>query len=148
MEKNYFEEETDLKKLVKAFQDRTLERKDWTHEAHLAIAIYYLSQYPSDEAICYLRANIISYNTAVGTENTPERGYHETLTLFWATIAAFYCEQNNKTPLFELTNQFIRSKWATKNLPLDYYTREHLFSTKARAFWTPPNLQPMPIEIL
>lgn len=75
-----------IKALVTQFQDRTLPKEAWTHEAHLIVALWYVQNYSKAEATCLLRAGIINYNVSVGTVNTPTGGYHETITLFWIGV--------------------------------------------------------------
>ena len=65
------------------FSDRILDKSLWTHEAHITTAIWYLMKYEKEDALCRLRSGIISYNLAVGGENTGMGGYHETITVFW-----------------------------------------------------------------
>ena len=66
-----------------ALRKPNLTKGGWTHEAHLLVALWHLHNHAVDEATCLLRARIISYNVAVGTENSSASGYHETMTLFW-----------------------------------------------------------------
>jgi hypothetical protein len=96
--------------------------------------------YGPHEALCCLRSGIISYNQASGGENTHEKGYHETLTIFWSKIIHHYMSENGNLPLLELCNNFLESEWASKDVPLKFYTKERLFSVEARAMWVAPNL--------
>ncbi len=44
----------------------------------------------ADATFAIMKSGILHHNTAVGTPNTEDNGYHETLTRFWAgEIAAF-----------------------------------------------------------
>ena len=78
-----FGTQADILNVVRGFEDRTLPKEQWTHEAHLVTAVWYHANYSADEAICFLRSGIIAFNLAKGGKNTPQDGYHETLTLFW-----------------------------------------------------------------
>jgi hypothetical protein len=130
-----YQNEEEINALVASFIAKTLPLPEWTHEAHLIVAIWFLSKYKIEEAICLLRSGIITYNQAVGTENSATKGYHETLTLFWAHIIAGFLERNKYKTLLETCNNFLLSEEATREYPLNFYSREVLFSTKARAFW-------------
>jgi hypothetical protein len=133
--------QAEIEHLITRFRTQTLPISEWTHEAHLLVAIWFTQNYALAEAVCYLRSGIITYNYSVGTENSPQKGYHETLTLFWARVANYFVKNNPTESLETLANQFIQSELASRELPLQYYSREVLFSTTARAFWVEPDLQ-------
>lgn len=129
---------TDL--LVTRFIDRTLPAAEWTHQAHLATAVWFNMKYPKLEALYHLRCGIITYNVASGGTNTPEKGYHETLTIFWCHIISDFV-RSRTLPLEEMVKAFLGSPLASRELPLQYYTKENLFSVKARTVWVAPDLK-------
>lgn len=127
--------------LVRRFDDCTLPREEWTHAAHLTVALWHLLQYDWPEAVARVRLRIQRYNAAHGIRTTPTGGYHETLTLFWMRRVRAFLEEgrNEARSLVALANNLADS--ADRNLPLTYYTRERLFSTEARAAWVEPDLK-------
>jgi hypothetical protein len=125
----------EINHIVEKFRDRTLPISEWTHQAHLVVGLWFSKHYTHEEAVCYLRSGIIAYNNAVGTENSPQKGYHETLTLFWAKVARDFVESHTNLDLESLCNTFLVSALASKEYPFQFYSREELFSTKARAFF-------------
>ena len=127
--------------LVRRFDDCTLPREEWTHAAHLTVALWHLLQYDWPEAVERVRLRIQRYNAAHGIRTTPTGGYHETLTLFWMRRVRAFLEEgrNEARSLVALANNLAGS--ADRNLPLTYYTRERLFSTEARAAWVEPDLK-------
>jgi hypothetical protein len=129
--------------LVRRFEDCTLPREEWTHAAHLTVALWHLLQFDWPEAVARVRARIKRYNAAHGIHTTPTGGYHETLTLFWlrAVRAFLEAERNEARALVHLANDLVAS--ADKGLPLVHYTRELLFSPEARAHWVEPDLKPL-----
>ena len=131
--------------LVQDFIDKTLPVADWTHEAHLLVALWHLKQYSKAEATCYLRSRIISYNEVVGTKNSPRSGYHETMTLFWIWVVDEFLKRN-EGELAELANRFLSSKYAERRLPFQFYTKAKIVSIEARARWTAPDLQSLNFE--
>ena len=130
--------------LVRRFEDCTLPREEWTHAAHLTVALWHLLQFDWPEAVARVRRGIKRYNAAHGIRTTPTGGYHETLTLFWLrTVRAFLeAERNEARALVRLANELTAT--ADKSLPLAHYTRELLFSPEARASWVEPDLKPLP----
>ena len=135
-----FIKEFDIINLIDEFRARTLPAERWTHQAHLITGLWFNYTYSELEALCYLRSGIISYNISTGGENTPEKGYHETLTIFWNKILAEFISINRGLKLAELCNMFLNCKWSSKELPFKYYSKDLLFSLKARATWVEPDL--------
>lgn len=129
--------------LVRGFEDCTLPRERWTHAAHLTVALWHLLQYDWPEAVARVREAIKRYNAAHGVRQTPTGGYHETLTVFWMRRVRAFLEEgrNEARSLVALANDLAAS--ADSRLPLEYYTRERLFSAEARAAWAEPDLKPL-----
>ena len=70
--KNYSETEVDS--LMNRFEARELPKEEWTHEAHLVVAIVYCSNYSLDEALNLSRGNISRHNESTGGINTGTDG--------------------------------------------------------------------------
>lgn len=129
--------------LVRAFEDTTLPRAEWTHRAHLTVAFWYLVHYSGREATARIRAGIKRYNASKGILATPTGGYHETLTMFWiCMISHFLLFAEADRSLVELANAML-ARCEIKDLPLRYYSRECLMSARARVSWVEPDLQPL-----
>ena len=122
--------------LVEAFQDRTLPKVSWTHEAHLVVCWYALREMSVDESIARLRAAIRAYNEATGTPNTDTSGYHETLTRYYVEAIA----QQAGQPLESIYS----AEECRRNAPLAYWSRDALFSVAARRDWFEPDLRDLP----
>ena len=133
LETNAFRTTEEILALLRGFCDCTLPRADWTHAAHLTVALWHLLQYDWPEAVARVRRGIKHYNAAHGIVTTPTGGYHETLTLFWMRHVRTFLEEgrNEARALVSLANSLAGS--ADSRLPLAFYTRELLFSAEARA---------------
>ncbi len=133
--------------LLASFENHSLPSTAWTHDAHLAVGLWYLLEDGMDAALCKIREGVISYNLASGRKNTPEDGYHETLTVFWMHILNRFVEQFGKgQPYEKVYSAFLLSPYSEKNLPLQYYSLGRIRSVKARAQWVEPDLQPLEEE--
>ena len=143
LEVKTFRTAEELFELLRRFEDCTLPREEWTHAAHLTVALWHLLQFDWPEAVARVRARIKRYNAAHGIPTTPTGGYHETLTLFWlrAVRAFLEAERNEARALVPLANELAAT--ADKSLPLAHSTRERLFSPEARAAWVEPDLKPL-----
>jgi hypothetical protein len=133
----------EVKKVVEAFESCALPRAQWTHAAHLTIAFWFLVCYPLPEATARIKAGILRYNESQGVKQTKDGGYHETLTLFWIHVVRHYLTTATlEGHLVALLNALISQ--CDARLPLDYYSRELLFSWDARLQWKEPDLKPLP----
>lgn len=132
--------------LLHAFQECNLSRSQWTHEAHLTVALWYLCYDSEQEAINAIRNGIKRYNSVQGIETTKNSGYHETLTLFWVrTIRRYLADESQNRSMVNLANGLI-AKYADRTLPFRYYTREGLMSWEARINWVEPDLRAIDLE--
>ena len=143
LEARTFRTGEEMFELLRRFEDCTLPREEWTHAAHLTVALWHLLQFDWPEAVARVRARIKRYNAAHGIPATPTGGYHETLTLFWLRVVRAFleAERNEARALVHLANELAATH--DKGLPLKYYTRERLFSPEARAGWVEPDLRPL-----
>lgn len=133
----------EIEQVVQSFETCQLPRSQWTHQAHLTVALWFLVHYPQAEAIERIRAGIQRYNQAVGIENTETSGYHETITRFWISKVQAFLNQTS-------SNQFTLERWhelmqqcCDPRLPLQYYSHDYLMSWQARSTWVEPDLQPL-----
>lgn len=111
--------------------DRTLPKPEWVHDAHLLACISLVRRHGAAEALAILRRAIPPYNEATGVENTPTRGYHDTITVFyvWA-IDRLLAEGLT-------AGEILVSPMVTRSAPLAWWDRHTLMSPAARAVWTP-----------
>ncbi len=124
--------ELDDDALWRGFQDRTLPAPAWTHRAHLRIAEMHVARYDLDEAHLRMRVGIIRLNAAHELVETPQRGYHETMTRVWLMLVA------------DARARGVPAATLERELPLRYYSRERLFSVRARSTFVEPDLASLP----
>ena len=132
--------------LIKAFENRTLTKAEWTHAAHLTVGLYYCFHHPFGVAKRLMGEGIYWLNVAHGTPNTETSGYHETLTVFWLKVVAAFLETHGRDKgLTALANDLILF-YTDSKLPLKFYSREILFSAGAREKYVLPDLRRFPAE--
>lgn len=68
-----FESDAEIEGLVRDFEACTLPRSEWTHNAHLVVALWCLSIHPGREASIHIRNGIRRYNAASGIRTTRAR---------------------------------------------------------------------------
>ena len=76
--------------LVTKFSNKTLPFTEWNHRAHLIVGLWHNMNYNFDHALELVKSKIKEYNISVGTPNTDDSGYHETLTIFWMLVTKIY----------------------------------------------------------
>ena len=133
------ENDAAIEALVRAFEDGSLPKARWTHQAHLTVALWYLRRYPRPEATERIREGIQAYNGRHGNA----AGYHETITLAWvAVVARFLAEHDRGQPLSSLTAALLEACGGKDHL-LVYYSDRVLMSEEARRTWVPPDRRPI-----
>ena len=139
----FFSKKLKYNTLPQQFVNCTLPKEEWTHEAHLITCVWHLENYDQLESICLLRSRIITYNHSVGGQNTTSGGYHETLTQFYVKVIDHFMQNLNNPHLGfeEKCERLLKSPIANREYPLEYYTKELLFSLTCRATWAEPDLK-------
>lgn len=125
---------------IARFEAGRVARAEWTHLAHLVAGYWYVREQGAEQALEEMRARIRHHNDCVGTPNTDDSGYHETLTrLYLDAIAAHLVAHDGAT--FEAgLDALLASPLARSDWPLRRYSRERLFSVAARKGWVAPDL--------
>lgn len=131
----------EIEALVCDFESGALPFSAWTHAAHLTVALWLLLHHDWPDAVHNMREGIKRYNSAHGVSATRERGYHETLTLFWLRFVRDFLESNRNEgcALAHLANELVAL--ADKNTPLEFHSHERLFSWEARRVWVESDLR-------
>lgn len=136
----------EVRQLIKDFEDCTIPRCEWNHRAHLAVALWYMSILPEPQATERVITGIRRYNRANGILRTAKGGYHETMTLFWLAITRrFLSCAGSEGSFADRLNDLVRTYSGRKDLFLEYYSRERIFSWEARLNWVEPDVKPLPL---
>ena len=127
-----YKTEAEILDVVLLFENATISRDEWKHAEHLTVALYYLSHHDIDTSTEKMRSGIFNLlTTGFGIDLSKDMPYHETMTIFWMRTVARFNASKNGTSLLDKANELI--KIFDKDHPLRFYSREHLFSDKARA---------------
>jgi hypothetical protein len=133
----------EVERVVAGFRDGTLPHTEWTHRAHLTVALWYASHHPPAEALDLVRAGILRLNAAHGVPTTPTRGYHETITRFYMLVVTHHvAREDTAGDWAERANRFVE-RYGSRELPLRHYTEARLKSAEARAGWVEPDVRAM-----
>ena len=131
------------REFLAAFEAASIPRAQWTHRAHVRTAYLYVRDWPLSEAIVKIRSGIKALNTANGVQDTPTNGYHETVTIAWATVVADRIQRQPTTGMFDEFAEANADLFGQEFLS-QYYSRERLFSAEARATFVAPDRARLP----
>ena len=126
-----YKTEDEILRVVRGFENGTISRDKWKHAEHLIVAFYYLSHHDFETALVKMREGIFNLLRAFEVDLTVEMPYHETMTVFWMRTVEDFKNSKNGASVTEVCNEMIVT--FDKNYPLRFYSRELLFSEKARA---------------
>ena len=126
-----YKNEEEIVAVVESFERGTISRENWRHAEHLTVALYYVSKHDYEKALAKMRGGIFNLLRAFEIDLTVEMPYHETLTVFWLRTVANFLDSKNNCSMIEVGNELIEK--FDKDYPLRFYSRERLFSDKARA---------------
>jgi hypothetical protein len=121
--------------LVARFEDCTWPYEQWTHRAHLAVAVSYLRQLPFPVALDRVRDRIQIYNRTRGSGE----GYHETITVVFMRAIADYLKRVPDLGAARTLAVVVRAfdmAWVKR-----YYSEERLASAGAKTGWVEPDLR-------
>lgn len=132
--------------LIASFEAAELSQAQFTHEAHLRVGYFYASRFSLPIAGARLRDGIQRLNAVHGVQTTPQGGYHETITLLYLNLLLDFHKRSDKSlSPGELADKVV-VEFADRELPLEYYSKERLFSWKARTRWLEPDLKSLPVQ--
>jgi len=134
---DFLENSASLEALLNGFEDGTWPIAQWHHAQHLAVCSCYVLDGP--DAMDRLRIRIASYNERQGGRNTPDSGYHETLTRFWLEVVRDAIDSLPRDlSRLEITRRIVAEFGDRRNLFREYYRFDVVGSREARAGWIPP----------
>jgi len=135
-----FESDAEVAALVDAFERATIPASEFSHVAHVAVAVSYLAESPRDQALERMRNKVRAFATHHGVNGL----YHETLTTFWMRLLDHVAGTYDvDLPLWQRINLIV-ARWGSRR-PVDaHYSRELIASQAARESWMPPDRLPIP----
>ncbi len=139
----FFADDAAVRRVGEGLLAPTLPKGEWTHEAHLAVCLWLLTERPDVLPERDLPDIIRAYNVATGGVNDDTQGYHETLTQLYICGVRAFLASASPGGLIERVNALLASEMGPRDWPLRFYSREVLFSVAARRGWVEPDLNPI-----
>lgn len=139
--------DAEIERIATGFVARDLPKHDWTHAAHFAATLWLL-RYDGERLEERLPGLIRAYNESVGGENTDTAGYHETITQASLRAAADHLARfPADAPLSVVLGDLLAGDLGGSAWILRHWSKDRLFSVKARREWVEPDLAPLPFSI-
>lgn len=134
-----FASDAEVEALVQDFESASLLPSEFSHRAHMAVALSYVSRMPEEMALGKMRTCVQNFAAAHGKSGL----YHETLTIFWMRLLGhLHKVYHVDLPLWTRINLII-DRWGTR-LPVEaHYSPTLIRSEAARSGWIPPDRLPL-----
>ena len=118
-------------------------RAEWTHRAHLTVALWYATHHEAGEALDRMRAGILRLNRRTACPprrraGTTRPSPASTCTWSRATWRAKAARATGPSAPTGLV-----ARYGDRELPLRHYSEGRLKSLEARAAWVEPDLEPL-----
>lgn len=139
-----FPDDAAVRHLGEGLLARTLAREEWTHEAHLGACVYLLTQRTDIDVDAEIAGLISRFNESVGGVNDDHGGYHDTITRAFVAGVRLFLRDSSDGGLAERTNALLATPMGQRDWPLNFYSRDLLFSVAARRGFVAPDLAPLP----
>lgn len=131
--------ENELQRFVDAWKAGRLPKAEWTHAAHVAMAAYFAFDHAADATFAIMKAGILQHNTSVGTPNTEDHGYHETLTRFWAGEISAFVRSGRFSSRWEAVRVAVAEFGRDRDRSRLFYSFDVLRDRRARREWVAPD---------
>ncbi|CAO3696156.1 unnamed protein product [Umbelopsis ramanniana] len=131
---------------MQAFEDHTLDFRQWTHRAHVRMAWNYLREMDKEEARPLIKRGIDSYYKA--NKDKVKFTYNETITEFFVELICTAVQadalsgQSEDNDFFEFLERYPILK--DRKVINRFYSRELLHSDQSKQQFIQPDLQALP----
>jgi hypothetical protein len=89
-----------------------------------------------------MKTGILHHNTSVGTANTEDNGYHETLTRFWSSEIGQFVRAGRFGSRLEAVRAAVAAFGAKRDRFRRFYSFDVVRDRRARREWVAPDLIP------
>jgi hypothetical protein len=136
------ESEAELQRFVEAWKAGRLPKPEWTHAAHVGVAAYFAFDHAAEATFAIMKTGILHHNTSVGTANTEDNGYHETLTRFWSTEIGEFVRAGRFGLRLEAVRAAVAAFGSERDRFRHFYSFDVARDRRARREWVAPDLLP------
>ena len=132
----YYKSEAEIEQVVQGFESCITGKDNFSHEDHLAVAVWYLRQ-DERQALNLMRASLHRFLDHYECR----ANYHETLTRFWILLVQqTLADVSPNLSLLDATNAVV-NRLNDSRIAFDYYSKELVESAAAKEGWVEPDLK-------
>ena len=128
--------QSDIAELAEKYEACPLPYKNWTHRAHLALALFYLKNLSLQDATDRIRNSIKIYNVKCGDG----AGYNETITVLFMKKIFHELHQPESCPALE-DELVCLLNICTVDWLYNYYSKDLIWSDQAKHQWMEPDIK-------
>jgi hypothetical protein len=132
----------DIECLVQAFENASLSPSEFSHHAHMTVALWYLMRLPYADAVTHMRMQIRKF----AARHHQSQLYNETITLFWMKLLRHLLNRAELGTSAADTVYQILTTWGSMLFVFKHYSKELVFSEAAKQSWVEPELRPLGFE--
>ncbi|MGB9181558.1 MAG: hypothetical protein WCB68_20180, partial [Pyrinomonadaceae bacterium] len=111
----------EVEEVVRKFESCEFADSEFTHDAHLTVALCYLSSLTVEEATERMRAGLFRFLDHHGVDR---KVYNETITVFWIRLVRSFLEQANPNrSLSDLAKELLETHGDSKII-FNHYSKE------------------------
>jgi hypothetical protein len=137
-----YRSEAEMERLVEAFENGSLAPAEFSHHAHMTVAMWYLQKYPFADAVDRMRSTTKHF----AERHQQHQLYNETITLFWMKLLDHLLKRADPAASLPDTVQEIITRWGSMGFVFKHYSKEHVNSAEAKQSWVEPDLLPLGFE--
>ncbi|HZS45650.1 MAG TPA: hypothetical protein VFC63_11140 [Blastocatellia bacterium] len=126
----------EIKKLVVAFEDCSLDPSTFKHCDHLAVALWYEVNNPDGGPSMQFRTSLLQF-----VEHHQIKAYNETITLFWIKLVHYHFRQRSAGESFAEILADLIHQYGDSRFIYNYYSKDYLMSDEAKRGWKEPDLR-------
>jgi len=142
MEYPFLVSEAALDDFVHRWDTGRLTKTELTHAAHVGTAAYFAFDLEAEALFERMKSGIIHHNESVGTANTEDNGYHETLTRFWVETIVEFMRSRSLSTRFEAVKHAAQRFGKDRDRHRLYYSFDVVRDRRARREWIKPDREP------
>jgi hypothetical protein len=134
-----YRSKVEIEEVERRFEDCDYQPEEFFHARHLTVAAWYFSHFDAKAAEERMRAGLQKFIRHHG-----KNGYHVTITEFWLRLVNKTLQEiEPEVDFVSRVNQIVE-RLNHKSLIYEYYSREQLDTSEAKAAWVEPELKSIP----
>jgi hypothetical protein len=134
-----YRSEAEIEQVVRQFESCDYRPEEFVHARHLTVAAWYFLHFGTTAAEERMRAGLLKFIRHHG-----KNGYHVTITEFWLRLVKHTLQETGPGEEFVSRVNQVLEKLNDKNLIYQYYSRNRLQMSEAKAAWTEPDIHSCP----